>query len=354
MPDAATVDSRHATRGWPRPFEESYGIALGTAILSLVPYIILTSAVPLYREQVVRDLGTTATGLEIVNGLGTAAYAFGALLAGDLINRFRQRALFLLAEALFILGCATCAIAGDIAAYGAGRVLQGLMTGLLLIIALPPVIRRFPAERMPITAGAVNIGFFGAVTVGPLLGGLVAFGQAWRWFDAGLGAAGCVTLVLASLALPRQEPPDRGMPFDAAGIALGLGATVLPFWAVGELTEHGFASPLFIAPLASGLLCFVALLLLEYHKAEPLSPVKQMWHTFPLIGTLVAMVAGAAFVTFVELGQQFLLHVAHRSPSRPALPSGRRCQACSSPPPHSACCCARGFSRSSFSPACSC
>ena len=57
-------------------------------------------------------------------------------------------------------------------AYGVGRVLQGLMTGLLLVIALPPVIQRFPPPRMPTTAAAINIGFFGAVTVGPLLGGI--------------------------------------------------------------------------------------------------------------------------------------------------------------------------------------
>jgi hypothetical protein len=64
------------------------------------------------------------------------------------------------------------------------------MTGLLLVIALPPVIQRFPAQRMPTTAAAINIGFFGAVTVGPLLGGITAYGHAWRTFYAALGALG--------------------------------------------------------------------------------------------------------------------------------------------------------------------
>src|SRR6185312_12515132 len=96
----------------PRPFEGVYGISLLTAILALVPYIIVTSAYALFRKQVSQDIGAGATGLEIVNGLSTAGYAFGALLGGDLINRFKQRHLFLLCEGLFVLGCALAATAG--------------------------------------------------------------------------------------------------------------------------------------------------------------------------------------------------------------------------------------------------
>jgi MFS family permease len=286
-------------------------VSLLTAILALVPYILVTSAYTLFRKQVSQDIGASATGLEIINGLSVAGYAFGALLGGDLINRFRQRHLFLLCEGLFIVSCALAAAASSDIMYGAGRVLQGFMTGLLLIIAVPPVIQRFPPKHMPITAVAINIGFFGAVTVGPLFGGITAFGHAWRAFYAGLGALGCLTWVLALLTLPDAEPPNRGLRFDLGAIALGLPATVLPFWAVGELTGPGFASPLFIVPLAAGLACLVALLLLEYHRQEPLAPVKQMWHTLPLVGTLAAMIGGAAFFTLMMLAQEYLLRVAH-------------------------------------------
>lgn len=298
----------------PRPFEGIYGVSLFTAIASLVPYILVTSAYTLFREQVAREIGASAAALEIIAGLATAAYAFGALCGGDLINRFKQRRLFLLCEALFILGCALSAIAHGTLVYGAGRVLQGLMTGLLLVVALPPIIQRFPAARMPVTAAAINIGFFGAVTAGPLLGGIAAAAHAWRWFYGALGAAAGLTLLLAVLTLPDQKPQNPGMRFDALGIALGFLATVLPFWGVGELTGGSFDSPLFMVPLAIGVACFVALLLVEYHKQEPLSPVKQMWHTYPIVGTLAAMAGGAGFVTFLVLAQQYLLYVEQRSP----------------------------------------
>lgn len=309
----ASHPTAHSPSRIPRPFEGIYGISLLTAILSLIPYIIVTSACTLYRKQVSHDIGAGATGLEIINGLSVAGYAFGALTGGDLINRFKQRRLFLLCETLFVVSCGLAGGAQGIVMYGAGRVLQGLMTGLLLVIALPPVIQRFPARRMPITASVINIGFFGAVTVGPLLGGIIAFGHAWRIFYAALGGLGCLTWLLALLTLPDADPPDPGMRLDLAALALGLPATALPFWAVGELTGPGFDSPLFIGPMIAGLACFIALLLLEYHRKEPLAPVKQMWHTLPIIGTLTAMIGGAAYFTLMMLAQEYLLRVQHSS-----------------------------------------
>lgn len=307
MTPAATTKKK--TGSIPRPFEGNYGVSLVTAVLSLVPFILVTSAYSLYRKEVRHDIGAGATGLEIINGLSTAGYAFGALFGGDIINRFKQRRLFLICEAMFILGCGLSAGAVEIITYGAGQVLQGFATGLLLVIALPPVIQQFPPGKMPITAATIDIGFFGAVTAGPLLGGATAYGHAWRWFYGGLGAVGAIVFILAVLTLPDRKPPNPGMRFDAIGLALGFGATALPFWGVGELTGHGFDYILFAAPLAVGVACFVSLLVVEYHKEEPLSPVKQMWHTFPIIGTLTAMIGGAAYYTFLILGVQFLLNV---------------------------------------------
>src|SRR6185437_11062430 len=152
------------------------------------------------------------------------------------------------------------------------------------------------------------------------LGGITAYGHAWRAFYAALGALGCLTWLLALLTLPDAEPPNPDMRFDFAAIALGLPATALPFWAVGELTGPGFTSPLFIVPLTVGVVCFVALLLVEYHRKEPLAPVKQMWHTLPLVGTLAAMIGGATFFTLMMLAQQYLLSVAHGSMLQGCLP----------------------------------
>jgi MFS family permease len=289
-----------------RPLEDSYWTTVAVVIAVLSPHIVLSTAYFLLGKQQLADLGASKTELQIAEGLANAAYAFGALLAGDLVQRFPQRRLFFGAAALLVLGFGLSASAPGFVQYASGRVLQGLMTGLLLVVAVPPLVQRFPVSRMPETTAAINIGFFGAVCAGPVLGGAVAEAHVWRWFVGGLGGIVIVGIVLAAFALPAQEPPNPDIPFDAPAVGLGLASTVLAFLAVSRLQSISFGSPSFVVLLAAGVLALIALLVLEYRKDEPLSPVEPLSSAIPTIGTLAATIGGGAFVTFVLLLETLL------------------------------------------------
>lgn len=118
----------------------------------------------------------------------------------------------------------------------------------------------------------------------------------------------------ALFTFPDQEPPNRDLPFDRWGIALGFAAPVLLFAASAELSGGGFDSFAFLVPAAAGILCFIALLLVEYHEREPLAPVKLVCSTYPVVGMLVASVGGGAFVTLLELAIDLLRKVGHKAP----------------------------------------
>lgn len=297
-----------------RPLEGRYVPMLAVALFALIPYILVASGATLYRDQVLHDLHATPTALSVIAGLSTAGYAFGALLAGDLVQRFSQRRVFFACEAVFVVGWLLSAVCWGTVSYGTGRVLAGFATGLLLVAALPPVIRRFPAGRLPLTAAFVNVAFFGAVAAGPVIGGAVAAAHAWRAVYGGFAALGLVSVVIAWLSLPLEPPPNPEMRFDRSGLVLGFVATALLFWGSGELASNGFGTVVVAAPLAVGLAALVALLLIEYHKREPLAPIRMMWTTFPLIGTLVAMIGGGVFVAFAMLTVRLLTEVGHRAP----------------------------------------
>jgi MFS family permease len=294
--------------------EENYGVNLTVAICAIAPYIVITTAFVLYMPVLIEQFKVERTGFEVVSGLSTAGYAFGALLAGDLIRRFVQRKLFFICESLFVVGCVLAAVSQNLIEFGAGSGLMGFSTGLLLVIALPPVVRRFPADRMPTTAAWINIGFFGAVTAGPLIGGAVGETHVWRWLYGGWAAWGAANLLLSIVTLPKIDPQTPDAPFDWHAILLGLVATVLPFWAAGELIGHGFNSLLFMVPMAVGIACFVAMLLTQYHKEDPLAPVKPMWSTIPVAGVIVATIGGGALVTLMALVEEAQITVLHRSP----------------------------------------
>ncbi|OYV39324.1 MAG: hypothetical protein B7Z80_07625 [Rhodospirillales bacterium 20-64-7] len=298
----------------PRIGEGHYPSSVAVAIIALSPFIVVSTAALMFGTQVRHDLQMGRFASQLIAGLAIAGYAFGALTGGDLVQRFRQRNLFFICEGMFALGCLLTALAPGVVLYGFGRIFAGFGTGLLLVAAIPPVIQNFPAQKLHVTVVFINIGFFGAVCLGPLVGGIVAAAHGWRWFYGALALIGCANLFASVLVLPVADPPNPGLKLDPWAGVLGLPAVVLPFWAAAELADHGFASPWFWAPLAAGLACFVGLLLFEYHQRDPLSPVKRMFTAMSVIGTLVAMIAGSVFVAFLELAERMQLQIAGRSP----------------------------------------
>lgn len=297
-----------------RPLEGSYWTTLAIVLLALSPNIVVTTAYALMSKTIGHAVGLDPTGLAVTEGLANAGYAFGALAGGDFTQRFKQRYVFLVCESLFVIGALLAAFAWGPISFAVGRVLAGLATGFLLTAAIPPLVQRFGPDRLAVSAAWINIGFFGAVTAGPIVGGAAAIGIHWRWFFAGLALLGLAGLVLALLALPVEDPPNPDLPADwpAFGLA-GLG-TVAPFVAVSLLVSVGFASPSFAGLLGAGTLALVALLVLEYRKEEPLSPVKPMSTSRPVLGILVASLGGAVYVTLLDLAEQYLLKVSHESP----------------------------------------
>src|SRR5437588_5820553 len=97
--------------------------------------------------------------------------------------------MMLLYAALLVLGSVLSAAAQDPAMFIAGHVIQGLSTSLLLIAAVPPLAIGFPAHKLRDTAVIMNMCIFGAVALGPFIGGLQAESNAWRplfWIVAGI------------------------------------------------------------------------------------------------------------------------------------------------------------------------
>ena len=94
---------------------------------------------------------------------------------------------------LLVIGSVLAAAAQNVGMFIAGHVLQGLCTSLLLIAAVPPLALGYPPSKLRTTAMIMNMCIFGAVALGPTIGGLQAEADAWRplfWIVAAIAAVG--------------------------------------------------------------------------------------------------------------------------------------------------------------------
>jgi MFS family permease len=289
------------------PLAGRYAPAVAIALLGLCPFIVLTTATTLFTQRLVHDLSTSMYAVQLSAGLSNAGYAFGAVAAADLTKRFSQRRIYVTCEVTFVAASLLAALAPGIVAFSVGRIIQGATTGMLLVVALPPLVTNHGVDKLPLSAAFVNLGLFGMVTLGPVVGGLVGSFSGWRLLFVSIGALGFAGIAVGLLGFEGNEPPSRGIGFDFSAIPVAFAGTFLPFAAVSWLSRGSFTSPGFLVPLVFGLAAIVALVLRQYHKDEALMPVKMIAHTLPVTGIGAAMLAGAGFTALLELAEAYLL-----------------------------------------------
>lgn len=309
--------SRHLLPGpvATRPLAGNYATAVAIALLALSPFIVLSTATQLLRPDLIKDLDASTFGVELAAALSNAGYAFGAVLAADLNRRLPTRWLYVSCECGFAVGSLVCATSGSLPQYLVGRCIQGGATGMLLVVALPPLVTRFGAERLPLTAAFVNLGLFGMVTLGPFVGGVVVTEHAWRWLFAATAVLALGGATLGLFGFDAGDEADPGSGFDWSAVPVAAAATVLPFTGVAWIARSGFTSPGFLVLVVVGAVFLGLLLLRQYRKDEPLMPLKLITHTLPLTGLGIAMVAGAAVTALVELSVLYLTEVVHEPPA---------------------------------------
>lgn len=296
------------------PLGGRYGVSVAMALLALAPFIILTTASAAVDPQIATDLGATAFGVSLAGALATALYAFGAVLAADLSKRITSRWIFLACEVLFVVGSVMSGASESIVSFTIGRCLQGLATGLLLIVAVPPLVIGNGPEKIPATAFFVNLGLFGMVALGPIVGGLAGATGRWRLMFFLIGLLGVLGLVGGLLAFRWMPPRQPGARFDWGGVPLALPAAVLPFIGVSYLSVGSYTDPVFIGGVTVGLAALVLLVVVQKREKGALTPVALISSTLPLGGIVIAMAAGAAFTGMLQLAQLHLTQVERDSP----------------------------------------
>src|SRR5579884_1013616 len=203
-----------------------YSAAAAMVIFALVPYLALSAALQPLTPIIAHGLHVSLQTMSFASGMANAGYAVGTVLAVALAQHLPQRRMMVIYAAVLVIGSVLTAAAQNPAMFIVGHVLQGLCTSLLLIAAVPPLALGYGTEKFRETAMIMNLCIFGAVALGPTMGGIQASAHAWRplfFIVAGISLA---ALVLALLTFEDVAAADRTAPVAPLAIALAAAGSV--------------------------------------------------------------------------------------------------------------------------------
>jgi predicted MFS family arabinose efflux permease len=284
------------------PLAGRYPAVAAMVLLALIPYLALSAALSPVAPFIAEQFHVSAQTMSLSSGLSNAAYAVGTVLAVQIAQHYPQRRAMVGYAVLLVIGSVLAAAAQNIEMYIVGHVIQGLCTSLLLIAAIPPLALGYPIAKLKTTAMIMNMCIFGAVALGPTIGGLQAQAEAWRplfWISAAVAAS---ALVLAVLTFEDAPPADPESPRDPLALGLAAVGCVAAFFGASQLTSHAFLDPIAIVPLVGGLATIVALIVYQATAKNPLLTIREMLgSTIPIAGIVLALFAAAASVSATAL-----------------------------------------------------
>ena len=290
------------------PLAGRYPAVAAMVTLALIPYLAMSAAldplVPIITEQ----LHMTTQVMSLSSGLGNAAYAVGTVLAVQFAQHLPQRRMLLLYAVVLAVGSVLAASAQNAGMFIGGHVLQGLATSMLLIAAAPPLTIGFPKDKLRNTAVIMNMCVFGAVALGPFIGGVQAEAHAWRPLFWIIAAVALLALVMAALTFEDAPPADLDAPRDLPAIGLAAVGCAAAFIGASQLTSHGFGDAAVTVPMFGGLALIVVLVVYQFRSSRPLLTVRTMLtSSIPVAGVGVALFAAAASVAATALTANVLL-----------------------------------------------
>ncbi|MGR3632414.1 MAG: MDR family MFS transporter [Limimaricola soesokkakensis] len=260
---------------------------------------IVSTALPV----ITADLG----GLNRMTWVVTAyllASTVGAPIFGKLGDLFGRKAVMQAGLGVFTLGALICGVAPSMEVLIAGRAVQGLGGGGLIVVAMAVVADLLPPRERSRVQGALG-GVFGLSTVvGPLVGGFLVQSLGWHWiFFANLPVVAVAWVVLQS-ALRGRAPGARPR-IDVAGAAL-LTATLSGLVLMTSMggTALGWDEPAMLALIGATLASLIGFIFVESRAVEPILPLSLFRLNAVAVINAAGLLVGMAMfgtITFLPL-----------------------------------------------------
>lgn len=271
----------------------------------LVDITIVQVALP----TVQRELSGSFSDLEwVISAYGLALSAL-ILTSGSLADRFGRQRLFVAGIAVFTVLSLVCGLATSSAMLIAGRAAQGVGGAAMFATSLALIGQEYRGHQRATALAVWGATVGGAVSMGPLIGGVLTGSLGWRWIFFINIPIGIATLLLSVRRIPNRNDPEARH-VDVAGLVSFSLALFLLVFALIRGAVDGWSSAPIVGSFAGSLALFCAFIVAEVRQPRPmfdLTLFRKPAFTGVSVATFAIAASMFAMVVYITLYLQNVL-----------------------------------------------
>ncbi|MCS0600223.1 MFS transporter [Streptomyces sp. LP11] len=240
--------------------------------LAALDSTVVSTAVP----QIVGDLGGFSVFSWLFSGY-LLAVTVSLPVYGKLSDTFGRKPVLVIGAAVFLAGSLLCAVAWNMGALIAFRIVQGLGGGALQGTVQTLAADLYPLAERPRIQSKLSTVWAVSAVAGPGLGGVLATYADWRWIfllNLPIGAA-ALWLISRHLHEPQRPGTENGrharVDWRGALTVFACGGVLLTALVQGGVAWSWLSAPS-LALFAAGLALALAVVWVERRAAEPIIP----------------------------------------------------------------------------------
>ncbi|MFK4448277.1 EmrB/QacA subfamily drug resistance transporter [Caballeronia udeis] len=249
-------------------------------------------------SSIARSLHADFAAVEWVISAYTLTFAAMLMPAGTLADRFGRKRMLIIGLILFTLASALCGAAQNDTALNWARTLQGVGAALQLSAAMATLSHAFRGlER------ARAFSFWGsvvgaAITLGPVVGGLITQYLGWRWVFFVNLPVGIAMIALTLFAVEDSKDPQAKR-LDIAGVATFSGFLILLTLALISGNRAGWSNSLILGEFIGAGALLAAFLAVETRQPRPMVDLYFFKRPTYVGANIAGLAYGMAFLTML-------------------------------------------------------
>jgi EmrB/QacA subfamily drug resistance transporter len=274
-----------------------------------------SSIVGVAYPAIEKELGATSESVQWI----TTAYKLcqGVVIppAVWLCMRYGLRRMYMFSLVMYVVSCALCASATDIAGLVAFRILQAIPGALTPIVCYAIIFRLVSPARLPIALGIYAMVVVSAPGFAPFVGGYLVEYVNWRAIFLVAVPLAVIGMIGARLLLP-EMPGRRPRPFDYFGfscVAVGFFSLLL---ALSKGPQWGWTSYTILILFALGSNAVILFILVELRVKHPLLDLRVFVHSPFVIALVILEVLFTGISAVVAFLPVFLQQAQFMTPSQ--------------------------------------